>query len=78
MRLANTISSLLAGEPEGGTVDAHGIQAYYTGLVAAASNMSIAIEASPEGVVLEAKPLQGKPDEAEAAGAKVLEEKPGA
>ncbi len=57
VRLASTIVNLLAGEPENGTVDAHGIQAYYTGLVAKATNMSVGIESSPEGVIISAKPL---------------------
>ncbi len=57
VRLASSITSLLAGAPEGGTVDAHGIQAYYTGLVAQATNMSIGIESTPEGVTIEAKPV---------------------
>jgi histidine phosphotransferase ChpT len=57
VRLASNITSLLAGAPEGGTVDAHGIQAYYTGLVAQATNMSIGIESTPEGVTIEAKPI---------------------
>jgi histidine phosphotransferase ChpT len=33
--------SLIAGEPENGTVDAHGIQAFYAGLVARAANMTV-------------------------------------
>lgn len=57
VRLASTIAALLAGEPEGGTVDAHGIQAYYTGLVARTSNMDLKIEAAPEGVTIEALPV---------------------
>ena len=62
VRLASTIVSLVAGEPESGSVDAHGIQAFYTGLVAAASNMSIGIESSPEGVTIQARPLEPKVD----------------
>ena len=34
-RLAHGIAALIAGEPESGSVDAHSIQAYYTGLVGA-------------------------------------------
>ncbi len=56
VRLASNITGLLAGEPENGAVDAHGIQAYYTGLVAAATHMSIEITSSPEGVIIQAKP----------------------
>lgn len=67
VRLASTIKDLLAGEPESGTVDAHGIQAFYTGLVARTSNMTISVEAAPEGVVIEAKPVvaEAKPAVAE-------------
>jgi len=57
VRLANTITALLAGAPEGGTVDAHGIQAYYTGLVARTSGMDLKIDAAPEGVTIEAQPV---------------------
>lgn len=56
VRLASSVPSLLAGESENDTVDAHGIQAYYTGLVARASKMDISIAAAPEGVTIEAKP----------------------
>ena len=55
VRLAATVADLVKGEPENGTVDAHGIQAYYTGLVARSCGMSIDLQASPEGVSIEAK-----------------------
>ena len=38
--------ALLAGAPESGTVDAHGIQTYYAGLVARAAGMSVIAVAS--------------------------------
>ena len=60
VRLAGNITGLLAGEPEGGTIDAHAIQPYYTGLVARAANMTIEIDAASEGVVIEAKPLSAE------------------
>ena len=50
------ILALLAGKPESENVDAHGIQAFYTGLVARACGISLAIVASPEGVVIDATP----------------------
>ena len=56
MRLASGIPLLLQGEPEGGSVDAHGIQAFYTGLVARASNLEVKAEASVEGVRIVASP----------------------
>jgi histidine phosphotransferase ChpT len=55
-RLAHAVPSLLAGTPENDGVDAHGIQAYYTGLVARAALMSLDIEASPEAITLKAAP----------------------
>ena len=56
-RLAHGIPALVAGKPEGDTVDAHGIQAYYTGLVARACGMGIAIDAQPECVRFAATPV---------------------
>ncbi len=39
------VPSLLAGRPDDGNVDAHGIQAFYTGLVArAAENMDVNVD----------------------------------
>jgi histidine phosphotransferase ChpT len=55
-RLAHAVPSLLAGTPENDSVDAHGIQAYYTGLVARAAGMSLDIEASSESILLKASP----------------------
>jgi histidine phosphotransferase ChpT len=40
-RIPAHVESLLAAMPENGAVDAHGIQAYYTGLVARAAGMSV-------------------------------------
>jgi histidine phosphotransferase ChpT len=37
-------------------VDAHGIQAFYTGLVARASNMDVRIDATADGVAIAATP----------------------
>jgi histidine phosphotransferase ChpT len=56
MRLANGIPALLAGEPEAGNIDAHGIQAYYTGLVARACDMELEVSVTPEKVRLGARP----------------------
>lgn len=55
-RLAHAVPSLLAGTPENDNVDAHGIQAYYTGLVARAAAMSLDIEATTDSVILTASP----------------------
>ncbi len=56
MRLAHGIPALLAGEPENGSVDAHGIQAYYAGLVARAANMDIKVDADAERIRISALP----------------------
>ena len=56
-RVAAHVPTLLDGKPEGGSVDAHGIQAYYTGLVARDSGLSLAIVAAPETVTLSASAI---------------------
>ena len=53
-RVAAHVPGLLAGEPEGG-VDAHGIQAYYTGLVARDSGLDLTLESAPDHVSLSAR-----------------------
>ena len=55
-RLAHFVPALLAGKPENDSVDAHGIQAFYTGLVARACGMSLMVDVTPEGVAIDAKP----------------------
>jgi histidine phosphotransferase ChpT len=54
MRLAHAVPSLLAGTPENDTVDAHGIQAFYTGLVARTAGMSISARSDADGIALTA------------------------
>jgi histidine phosphotransferase ChpT len=56
LRLASGVPLLLKGEPENGSVDAHGIQAFYTGLVARASGLDVSAEATPELVSVRAVP----------------------
>jgi histidine phosphotransferase ChpT len=46
--------ALLAGDSESGTVDAHGIQIYYAGMVARASNMSVAFSIEGDEVTIRA------------------------
>ena len=53
-RVAAHVPQLLAGTPEGGSVDAHGIQAYYTGLVARETGLSLEMTTAPEHVSLRA------------------------
>lgn len=54
--LAHGVAALLDGKPETDSVDAHGIQAYYTGLVARACGMNISVEMTGDGVSLSANP----------------------
>lgn len=56
MRLASGVPLLLQGEPESGSVDAHGIQAFYTGLVARAAGLDVRAESTPESVIVLASP----------------------
>jgi histidine phosphotransferase ChpT len=55
-RLAHGVAALIAGTPEGGSVDAHSIQAYYTGLVGRACGLYVTTISSPEHVSLSARP----------------------
>ncbi|WP_448953670.1 histidine phosphotransferase ChpT [Labrys neptuniae] len=56
-RIPPGLIGLLAGEPENGTLDSHLIQPYYTGLIARAAAMSVAVEAIDGGVRIAAAPL---------------------
>ncbi len=55
-RLASHVPHLLAGEVEG-NVDAHGIQAYYTWLVATAAGMRLSVQVDDGKVTLSAAPI---------------------
>jgi histidine phosphotransferase ChpT len=46
---------LIAGEPEGGSVDAHSIQAYYTGLVGRSCGLDVTVTSEAESVTLQAR-----------------------
>lgn len=48
--------ALLAGSPESGVVDAHGIQAYYAGLVARAAGLQVALSIEGDEVTIRAVP----------------------
>jgi histidine phosphotransferase ChpT len=54
-RLAHGVAALIAGTPESGSVDAHSIQAYYTGLVGRACGLDVTTTAEPEHVSLSAR-----------------------
>ncbi|PSC06912.1 histidine phosphotransferase [Alsobacter soli] len=55
-RIPSAAPSLLAGAPESGTVDAHGIQPFYTGLIARAANMTVDLSIEGDTVTISAKP----------------------
>ncbi len=55
-RIPPHAQALLDGEPEGDSVDAHGIQFYYTGLVARASNMRVSLDLEGEAFTVRAEP----------------------
>jgi histidine phosphotransferase ChpT len=55
-RIPAHVEALLAGTPESGAVDAHGIQPYYTGLVARAAGMSVALKLEGDAVTIRAIP----------------------
>jgi histidine phosphotransferase ChpT len=56
-RLASHVPRLLAGTPENNHVDAQGIQAFYTGLIAREAKLTLNVAASSDTVRLEACPL---------------------
>jgi histidine phosphotransferase ChpT len=60
MRLAHSVPALLAGQPENDTVDAHGIQAFYTGLVARTAGMAIEVRNDADGIVLMANAVMSE------------------
>jgi len=53
-RIPPHVEELLAGSPESGTVDAHGIQAYYAGLVARAAGMKVSFSLEGDAVKITA------------------------
>jgi histidine phosphotransferase ChpT len=55
-RLASGVADLIAGRPESGAVDAHGIQPYFAGLVARECAMEVAITVEADSVTFEARP----------------------
>ena len=54
-KLAHHVPDLMAGMPENGSVDAHGIQPFYTGLVARECHMAVSIETAPDLVTIAAQ-----------------------
>ena len=53
-RIPTHSEDLLAGRTESGTVDAHGIQVFYTGLIARAAHMSVGLKLEGDQVTITA------------------------
>jgi histidine phosphotransferase ChpT len=58
-RIPHAVPGLLAGAPESGTVDAHGIQPFYTGLIARAAGMDVSLAIDGDLVTIRAVPKAG-------------------
>jgi histidine phosphotransferase ChpT len=54
-RVPQAVPGLVTGETPGGTVDAHAIQPFYTGLLAQACGLKVAIEPDGEAIVISAR-----------------------
>jgi histidine phosphotransferase ChpT len=54
-RIPQHLPALLEGRPENGTVDAHAIQPFYTGLLARACGVSVGLAAEGEAIVVATK-----------------------
>jgi histidine phosphotransferase ChpT len=54
-RIAQAVPELLAGSPVSGTVDAHAIQPFYTGLLGRHCGLAVTIEAESDAVVVVAR-----------------------
>ncbi len=55
-RIAAHVEGLLAGTPESGSVDAHAIQPFYTGLIAQAAGMPVTFSIEGDEVTIRAVP----------------------
>lgn len=55
-RVHHALPGLLAGAPEGGTLDAHAIQPYFTGLVARQIGYAVSFEIAGDTVTVAARP----------------------
>lgn len=55
-RIPPHVEALMAGTPEGGTVDAHSILPFYAGLVARAAGMDVRFSIEGDVVTIEAQP----------------------
>jgi len=55
-RIPTHVEALIAGTPEGGTVDAHGILPFYAGLVARAAGMGVTFAIEGDEVTIRSEP----------------------
>jgi histidine phosphotransferase ChpT len=55
-RIPHAVPGLLEGAPESGTVDAHGIQPFYTGLIARAADRDLSLAIEGDLVTIRATP----------------------
>ena len=55
LRLADSVPTLLAGEPKTGHVDAHGIQAFYAGLIARECAMDVNVDVAQDLITISAR-----------------------
>jgi len=55
LRLADHVPALMAGEPKTEHVDAHGVQAFYTGLIARECSMDINAQITPDFIEISAR-----------------------
>jgi histidine phosphotransferase ChpT len=55
-RISPAVPALLAGAPQSGVVDAHGIQPFYTGLLARSSGLAVTIGTDGDAIVVAARP----------------------
>jgi histidine phosphotransferase ChpT len=51
-RIPQAVPALLAGAPENGTVDAHAVQPFYTGLLARACGVTVSLAAEGDAIVV--------------------------
>jgi histidine phosphotransferase ChpT len=65
-RIPQAVPALLAGAPENGVVDAHGIQVFYTGLLARTTGLAVTIEAEGDAIVVAARAMTAFVDTASA------------
>jgi histidine phosphotransferase ChpT len=63
-RIPHGVEASLSGAPENGSVDAHGIQPFYTGMIARTSDMSVALELVEDVVTITSSRLTERGSEA--------------